>query len=314
MPLPITGRASGASTGTSAPSAGRPRPMWRWTCSGIRPRTVSASADGRRPIAATASRTGRRCPSPCRHGTGKDHKAPDITSDTAPWARRGTPPTPVRRGLVRDPDGRRHPQAVFSTNTDLDPAGIVALFVRRWRIGITVAGTRAHPGVETQRQWSDGAIARATPALPELDSLIALRGATCPAPPAPPWCSTVPQADPGTQRRHRRRSPRPVARQESSIRPDLPGKTGNSPGPPGPHGRSPLLRRMTDRIALRRRPCAAGSRRRRPRRRRRAGRPPPSRCPRWRAGRGWSPVPPPASPARWARRSHSRPRCGRCAP
>lgn len=72
------------------------------------------------------------------------------------------------------PPPPRHAQAFFSTNTKLDPAEIIALFVRRWQIEVTFAETRAHLGVETQRQWSDKAIARTTPALLGLYSLIAL--------------------------------------------------------------------------------------------------------------------------------------------
>lgn len=67
--------------------------------------------------------------------------------------------------LVRDPEGTRDPQAFFSTDIDRAPADIIALFVRRWQVELTFAETRAHLGVETQRQWSDKAIARTTPAL-----------------------------------------------------------------------------------------------------------------------------------------------------
>lgn len=52
--------------------------------------------------------------------------------------------------LVRDPEGKRAPQAFFSTDTTLDPAEILALFVRRWQVEVTFAETRAHLGVETQ--------------------------------------------------------------------------------------------------------------------------------------------------------------------
>ena len=90
------------------------------------------------------------------------------------WYRRGTPPRPVRWVLVRDPEGKRAPQAFFSTDTNLEPTQIIALFVRRWQIEVTFAETRAHLGVETQRQWSDKAIARTTPALLGLYSLITL--------------------------------------------------------------------------------------------------------------------------------------------
>tara|TARA_R110002049_G_scaffold106640_2_gene254107 strand:+ start:3520 stop:4902 length:1383 start_codon:yes stop_codon:yes gene_type:complete len=106
---------------------------------------------------------------------GREHqKELEITSNTALWYRPGTPPKPIRWVLVRDPEGRREPQAFFSTDTTLDPADIIALFVRRWQVEVTFAETRAHLGVETQRQWSDKAIARTTPALLGLYSLITL--------------------------------------------------------------------------------------------------------------------------------------------
>ena len=92
-------------------------------------------------------------------------KALEITSDIALWYRRGTPVLQVRWVLVRDPDGKRDPQAFFSTDLTIEPADIIALYVRRWQIEVTFAETRAHLGVETQRQWSDQAIARTTPVL-----------------------------------------------------------------------------------------------------------------------------------------------------
>ncbi len=58
--------------------------------------------------------------------------------------------------------------------SQLEPTEIIALFVRRWQVEVTFAETRAHLGVETQRQWSDKAIARTTPALLGLYSLITL--------------------------------------------------------------------------------------------------------------------------------------------
>ena len=47
-------------------------------------------------------------------------------------------------------------------------------FVHRWSIETTFQESRAHLGVETQRQWSDLAIARTTPALFGLFSLVTL--------------------------------------------------------------------------------------------------------------------------------------------
>jgi hypothetical protein len=96
----------------------------------------------------------------------------DITSGTGLWYRRGTPPKEIRWVLVRDPTGRREPQAFMSTNTDLEPSQIIAYFVRRWQIEVTFAETRAHLGVETQRQWNDNAIMRTTPSLLALYSLV----------------------------------------------------------------------------------------------------------------------------------------------
>ena len=56
----------------------------------------------------------------------------------------------------------------------LSPEDILAFFVRRWQMELTFADVRAHLGVETQRQWSDLAILRTTPALLGLYSLITL--------------------------------------------------------------------------------------------------------------------------------------------
>ncbi|ULH17759.1 hypothetical protein MF271_20345 (plasmid) [Deinococcus sp. KNUC1210] len=42
---------------------------------------------------------------------------------------------------------------------------ILEFFVQRWQLEVTVEEVRAHLGVETQRQWTDLAIARTTPAL-----------------------------------------------------------------------------------------------------------------------------------------------------
>ena len=105
---------------------------------------------------------------------GKKNKTLEILSGTALWHRPGTPPKSIRWVLVRDPQGRREPQAFFSTDPEMDPARIIAVFVRRWQIEVTFQEARAHLGVETQRQWSDKAIERTTPALLGLYSLVCL--------------------------------------------------------------------------------------------------------------------------------------------
>ena len=51
---------------------------------------------------------------------------------------------------------------------------ILLWFARRWQMEVTFHEVRAHLGVETQRQWSERAIARTTPALMGLFSLVTL--------------------------------------------------------------------------------------------------------------------------------------------
>lgn len=48
--------------------------------------------------------------------------------------------------------------------------------IKRWSIEVTFEESRAHLGIETQRQWSDRAIERSTPCLFGLYSLVALVG------------------------------------------------------------------------------------------------------------------------------------------
>jgi hypothetical protein len=70
----------------------------------------------------------------------------------------------------RDDQGAEH--LPLSTDLAATPATILGLFVSRWRVETTFQEVRAHLGVETQRQWSDLAILRTTPALRGLFSLI----------------------------------------------------------------------------------------------------------------------------------------------
>jgi hypothetical protein len=74
--------------------------------------------------------------------------------------------------LIRDPQGKFEPQALLSTTLDYTPDQIIAWFVRRWTMDVTFAEARAHLGIETQRPWNDQAIARPTPALFALYSLV----------------------------------------------------------------------------------------------------------------------------------------------
>jgi hypothetical protein len=81
---------------------------------------------------------------------------------------------PIRWVLVRDVAGEFEPQALLCTDLTADPVQVLGWFVRRWSIEVTLAEVRRHLGVETQRQWSDEAIARTTPALMGLFSLVTL--------------------------------------------------------------------------------------------------------------------------------------------
>ncbi len=105
---------------------------------------------------------------------GEGPRAVEIASDTAVWYHSGLPPVPVRWVLIRDPQGQFATQALLCTDLAADPAQILAWFVLRWRLEVTFEEARRHLGVETQRQWSDLAILRTTPALLGLFSLVAL--------------------------------------------------------------------------------------------------------------------------------------------
>lgn len=83
-----------------------------------------------------------------------------------------SPCVPIRWVLIRDPLGVFHTQALLCTDLSCGVDQIVLWFIQRWRLEVTHREVREHLGVETQRQWSDPAIARTTPILFGLYSLI----------------------------------------------------------------------------------------------------------------------------------------------
>ncbi len=89
-----------------------------------------------------------------------------------------TPLVPLRWVLVKDPTGQLAPHALLCTDLEKDAQNIINYFIRRWTIEVTFEETRRHLGpgraVESQRQWSDLAIARTTPVLMGLFSLVNL--------------------------------------------------------------------------------------------------------------------------------------------
>jgi len=101
-------------------------------------------------------------------------------SGTAVWYHGGLPPASIRWVLIRDPERRFDPLALLCTDLEANPLDIVADFICRWQLEVTFEEARAHLGIETQRQWSDKAIARCTPILLGLYSLVTLLARTLP--------------------------------------------------------------------------------------------------------------------------------------
>lgn len=108
------------------------------------------------------------------HWYGQGPTAVEITSGTAVWYHSGKPVVPLRWVLVRDPKGKFETKAFLCTDQAASPVQILKWFVRRWQVEVTFQEVRTHLGVETQRQWSDKAIARTTPLLLGLFSWITL--------------------------------------------------------------------------------------------------------------------------------------------
>jgi hypothetical protein len=105
---------------------------------------------------------------------GEGRREVEITSATAVWYHNGMPPLPIRWVIIRDPKGKFKTQALLCTDLIEKPEQILKWFVMRWQLEVTFHEVRDHLGVETQRQWSDWAIARTTPALLGLFSLVTL--------------------------------------------------------------------------------------------------------------------------------------------
>ena len=97
-----------------------------------------------------------------------------MLSQVVLWHSQGYQPAPIRYVLVVDLQGHYPPEVFFSTDVDLAAAKIVEHYVLRWSLEVTFEEARAHMGLETQRQWSDKAITRTTPALLGLMSLVTI--------------------------------------------------------------------------------------------------------------------------------------------
>ena len=95
-------------------------------------------------------------------------------SGLALWYHGGPPRLPIRWVVVRYLAERRGPYALLCTDTEAEPLRILQRYLLRWQVEVTFEELRAHLGMETQRQWSERAIARTTPALFGLFSVVTL--------------------------------------------------------------------------------------------------------------------------------------------
>lgn len=106
---------------------------------------------------------------------GKKKKVQYLTN-TSMWGADGFCPIAIRWVLVIDPSGEMDPLPLMSTDVNLTGARIIELYVDRWGLEVTFLEARKHLGVETQKQWSDKAIARTTPILLSLYTMVCLIG------------------------------------------------------------------------------------------------------------------------------------------
>jgi hypothetical protein len=109
-----------------------------------------------------------------KHWYSEGTRLVECVTGTALWYHTGQPAVPLRWVLLRDPQQRFRPQALFCTDLTATPAQILAWFIPRWQLETTFQAVRTHLGVETQRQWNEKAIARTTPVLLALFSLVTL--------------------------------------------------------------------------------------------------------------------------------------------
>ena len=98
----------------------------------------------------------------------------EYATGTALWHRPGQGPVPLRWVLIRSPEEKFKPGALFCSDTSVSAQQIVEWFILRWNIEVTFEEVRAFLGFGTQRHWSDRAIERTSPCLLGLFSLITL--------------------------------------------------------------------------------------------------------------------------------------------
>jgi hypothetical protein len=105
---------------------------------------------------------------------GQNNKQLLVATGTALWYHVGVTPIAIRWVLIKDVEGKKKPEALLCTDVQWSSEQILEYFSRRWTMEVTLEESRAHLGVETQRQWSEQAIDRTTPVLLGLFSVVAL--------------------------------------------------------------------------------------------------------------------------------------------
>lgn len=107
-------------------------------------------------------------------GVVKDEHQLDFTSDIGRMVDGELLVVLIRWVPIRDLLGALDPRACLGADLDLNPAEILTYFVRRWQIEVTLDELRPHLGIETQRQWSDTAIAQTTLIFVDLTPVVTL--------------------------------------------------------------------------------------------------------------------------------------------
>jgi hypothetical protein len=95
-----------------------------------------------------------------------------VFSHIALWYTPGLPPVEIRFVLVCDPEGKLRMEAFLCTDFQATAEQILHWVIMRWSLEVTLEEARAHLGLEMQSQWLDLAIARTTPILLALFSLV----------------------------------------------------------------------------------------------------------------------------------------------
>jgi hypothetical protein len=85
-------------------------------------------------------------------------------------------PLKIRWVIVQEPGAAERCLPLICNDISMKPHKIIEYYVARWSLEVTFEESRAHLGIETQRQWSDRSIERQTPFFLSTFSLICLVG------------------------------------------------------------------------------------------------------------------------------------------